>query len=117
MIYARIGNQVFKFSSNKELARLLITTIVDDPFAPFYVRKENLRKILSLLGFYQKEKWIKRIQTEESLIRAYWAILLAMENLDTLPGYSVWAPIEKGRTNYNPEKFRISEDWTKGEEE
>jgi len=85
-------------------------SIVDDPYASLEARKENLSKMLKMFGFKRKEQWVNRIESEERFSKAFWNILLAMEEMDTLPGFSVWAPIEKGRTNYNPEKVRITDD-------
>lgn len=80
--------------------------------SPLFVRSENLKKIMELIGLDRRAKFLGMINTEDRYTKAYWETLLAMEHLGTLPGFSVSCNIEKGDSNFSPEHRRITEDWT-----
>lgn len=111
-IRARIRGKIHNFYSHRDLARFLMQTLVADERSPFEARSRNLHSILELLNFTNKARWIEKIHNEEYFDKAYWEVMLSLEGLGTLPGFSIICNIEKGDSNYNPEKRRISTDWT-----
>lgn len=86
-------------------------------FAGIDTNKENLSQSLFLLGeahprrrgfFTKKQTYLlKKIFTYERLLFFYFDLYLSLEGLGLLHSFSVVAPIEKGATNYNPEKLSI----------
>jgi hypothetical protein len=109
-VKTRIHGKVVYFKSKNEFAKYLITT-VSDKYSPLQTRVQNLMKIMDLTDFPKKAKYLGKIKTEEVFTKAYWETILSLENMGTLTGFLVDAPIEKGSSNYNPERKRISTDW------
>ena len=99
------------FTSYKDLALYLMQIVFQDENCPWEARRDNLVEVLDMCGFSSKKKWVESIKSPDELSRAYWNMVLSFEELGLLPGFSVIAPIEKGRTNYNPERYRMSENW------
>jgi hypothetical protein len=98
------------FINRHALARHLMD-LLENSIAPLSSRAENLQRIMEVTGFHIKAKYIGEINTEERYTKAYWETILSLEHKSTLPGFSVNCNIGKGRSNYNPEKVRISTDW------
>ncbi len=114
LISARINGTVFAFNGYKQLAHYLLNYMDFNSYIPLKARVEKIVKIMQITEFYKKAKWIKDyVDSEEKFRKVLWNLRLDMDNLGTLPGFLVKAPIEKGRSNYNPELIRISIDWTK----
>jgi len=117
-VIAKINGKKFHFQSKQDMARYILERVkASEKYAPLDNRIENLKKIYELIGYDRRAKFTGDIITEEVYVKAYWEAVLIMEYMGTLPGFSVWAPIEKGATNYNPEKRRMSENWTIYEED
>jgi len=111
-IKVKIQGDICYFCSYRDFARHLMLILHDSAkYASFDHRKNMLMDIMTLTGFPNKNKWIDKIKNEKNFLKAYWDVLLSLENLGTLPGFSVNAPIEKGYSNYNPEKVRITTNW------
>lgn len=110
-VRAIINGEKVLFRSRQELARYLMDLLINSA-ASLSTRTENLFRIMELTGFDSKAKYIGKIQNEEKYMVAYWETLLSLEYMGTLRGFSVNAPIEKGASNYNPEKRRVSTNWT-----
>lgn len=110
-VIATINGHKMTFRSKHDLARYLMDILVDS-VSPLFARAENLKKIMELIGLEGRAKFLGMVDNENRYTEAYWETLLAMENLGTLPGFSVSCNIEKGNSNFSPEHKRISEDWT-----
>jgi len=110
-VKARINGRKLFFRSRHELARYLMD-LLNDSVSLLPIRAENLQKIMEITGFHIKAKWIGGITTEERFTKAYWETLLSLEHKGTLKGFSVICSIEKGSSNYDPERRRITTDWT-----
>ena len=110
---ARIRGRVCYFPSKKALARHLMLEVVADKKAPFETRVMNLISVMEFLEIQFRKNWIGRKEdlTIKQFDQYYWNLLLFLEGMDTLPGFSVDCNIEKGDSNYNPENRRISTDW------
>jgi hypothetical protein len=67
---------------------------------------------MEITDFKAKAKYLGGIWTEAVYTKAYWETILSLEYMGTLPGFSVICSIEKGNSNFSPEKKRISTDWT-----
>lgn len=111
MISAKINGKKYYFRDNRELARYLLE-LIENPLAPFENRKANLFNIMDLIGFDKKAKYIGRIKNEEIFNLAYWEILLSLEGLGKLRGYSVKHKVMNTKSICNdPEKDRITINW------
>ena len=86
--------------------------LLKNSISPLEARAENLKKIMELTGFAFRAKVIEKIDNETRYTKAYWETILALEYMGTLRNFSVIVPIGKGDTGYDPEKKRISTDWT-----
>lgn len=118
LIFARVNGQKIAFNGCKHLARYLLMNINFNNYVPLKTRVENVVKILHLSEFPKKARWVRDyVDNEEKFRRVFWNLTLEMQNLGTLPGFSVKGPIELGRSNYNPEHIRISRDWNQYESE
>ena len=110
-VKVKINGHKFVFRSRHELARYLMD-LLNDSVSTLLVRATNLQKIMEITGFPRKAEWIGGINTEDRFTKAYWETLLSLEHKGTLRGFSVICSIEKGSSNFNPEKKRITENWT-----
>ena len=108
-----------KLNIDKIAKEFVLQVILDAgepcPYSPFIVNKDNVIKMLELIQIVFPKKRInrkisyvkKRCNSFERLLVFYYEILLSLENKALLSGFSVYAPIEKGYSNYNPEKLSL----------
>lgn len=109
-ILVKINGKKGYFINRHALARHLMS-LLETSIAPLVTRAENLSKIMELTGFHVQAKWIGKINSEERYTKIYWENLLSLEHKGTLRGFSVICSIEKGSSNFNPERRRITTDW------
>lgn len=113
-VKAKIHGVIYTFPSHRELARFLLMNLVDDENASFDSRLTNLVSVMDFLGMKKKAQGLSKTK---NFVKAYWDTILYLDGMDTLRGFTVGCSIEKGDSNYNPEKRRISTDWTLLEED
>ena len=104
-----LNGRAYKFQDTRQVLQFLLDNILDDPYSPWLAKRENLARIFELLGDFKRAHFARKLQSEMTYEKAYWDNVLATEQLATLPGFSTSAPIEKGASNYNPEKRRITD--------
>lgn len=109
-VKAKINGHRLTFRSRHELARYLMDLLVSAE-QDFETRTLNLQRIMQMMGFAAKAKYIGNIWSEKIYEKAYWETVLSLEHMGTLPGFSVICSIEKGNSNFSPENKRISTDW------
>lgn len=110
-VQARINGRKLTFRSRHELARYLMDLLIES-ISNLEARTENLKKIMELTGFEKKAVYLGRIWSEKVYTKAYWETVLSLENMGTLRGFKVSVPIGKGDTGYDPERERITTNWT-----
>jgi len=110
-VQVKINGHKQTFRSKSELARYLMDLLVHS-VSTLSVRTQNLQGIMEMMGYSAKAKYLGSIWSEKIYEKAYWETVLSLENLGSLPGFSVICSIEKGNSNFSPEHKRISTDWT-----
>jgi len=86
-----------------------------DLFSSDEAMRENIEKILKIMEEYKpslrkKRRIIKKIKRRETLIKFYFDLILSLDNMSTLHGFSCICKAELGRSNYDPEKHRMTEE-------
>lgn len=111
-----INNYKIRVVEHNKNQVLLCILLLIDLRSPFEALKSNLKSALSI-GSEIKSSWAKKIKnlnqigTKEGLIKFYFNLLLSLENLSTLYGFSCNCKIDVGRSHYNPEIIRMSKKW------
>ena len=107
----RINGDAHPIFNGAEMLSWLLQVI--DKQSPFVTLKENIIKAIDLTGELDSRKrklgsYVQKLKTKDSLFEFCYNNILAQEGMPLLWGFSVAASIEKGASNYNPEKRRIS---------
>jgi len=111
-VIARINGNRCKFNNNKHFALYLIEILIYS-VSPLDVKLKTLAEIMEMSGHKRRIKSWGKVDTDEKFSKLYSETILAMENLSPLPGFSSSKPNAVKAGYNNPERGRISTDWTK----
>ncbi|HUW21076.1 MAG TPA: hypothetical protein VMW41_00225 [Candidatus Bathyarchaeia archaeon] len=114
---ARIRINGFSIHLHKQNINSVTTDLLllIDLFSSDEAMRENIEGILKIMEEYKpalskKRKIIKKIKRRETLIKFYFDLILSLSQMSTLRGFSCICKAELGRSNYDPEKYRMTEE-------
>ena len=109
----KINGEEIRYQTDHQMAWLILMVL--DIYSPGQVFKENLIEACQFvydecsnrylkIKISKSIKFFKRIKNKKKLLTEYYNLLLSLEKLGLLGGFSVMAPIQQGDSNYNPER-------------